>query len=125
MRKDDSNQLMEYTKVINEIIFLAFQTRAGYTQSNAPPLMKHFPLTDQVSFETLEKLSSDVIEASQTGALAEKLNLDLAVLEVEEPEPEPVDPLGGKKATNESGKWSGVLVGVLPTFLVEILVSRQ
>ena len=43
-----------------------------------------------------------VVEASQTGALGKSLDLDLAVITVEEPEPEPVDPFGGRKATNES-----------------------
>ena len=52
----------------------------------------------------MEKISSQVVEASQTGALGASLDLDLAVITVEEPEPEPVDPFGGKKATNESGK---------------------
>ena len=58
------------------------------------------------SFSDLEAISSQVVEASQTGALGASLALDLAVITVEEPEPEPVDPLGGKKATNESGKNS-------------------
>ena len=40
----------------------------------------------------------------QTGALSESLNLTVEDFAMTEPAPEPVDPTGGIRATNESGK---------------------
>ena len=50
------------------------------------------------------KLSSKFVEAAQTGALAKSLDIAVDVITVTEPEPEPVDPTGGVRATNASGE---------------------
>ena len=64
-----------------------------------------FLATGPTSFDDLLKLSETVVEASQTGALSESLGIELDVITLTEPEPEPVDPTGGVRATNESGLW--------------------
>ena len=59
--------------------------------------------TERTSFEDLVKLSENVVEASQTGALSQSLGIQLDALTLTEPEPEPEDPTGGVRATNETG----------------------
>lgn len=63
-------------------------------------------LLDETSIENLQKLSTKLIEASQTGELSNKLNLQLDVIEVKEPEPAPVDLTGGVRATNATGNYN-------------------
>ena len=53
------------------------------------------------SIEALQQLSVQLVEASQTGELSEALDLQLDVIEVQEPTPEPVD--HGVRASNETG----------------------
>ena len=48
-------------------------------------------------------MTSQIVEASQTGELSIQLKLKLDVIDVEEPEPVPVDPTGGIRANNETG----------------------
>ena len=54
------------------------------------------------SVEDLQKITSEVVEKSQTGELASSLNLTLDVISVTEPEPEPV---ALPKATNQTGLY--------------------
>jgi len=58
-----------------------------------------------MSFEDLQAVSSQLVESSQTGELSSQLKLQLDVIQVEEPEPVPVDPTGGVRATNDTGKF--------------------
>ena len=59
---------------------------------------------DSMSFKDLQAVSSHLVDSSQTGELSAQLNLQLDVIQVEEPEPVPVDPTGGVRATNNTGK---------------------
>ena len=60
--------------------------------------------------EDLQKITSEVVEKSQTGELASSLNLTLDVISVTEPEPEPVAP---PKATNQTGQYfAGYFTGI-------------
>lgn len=52
----------------------------------------------------MQQAASKVIEVAQTGELASAVGAEVNDLSVQEPEPEPVDPYDGVKATNESGK---------------------
>ena len=56
------------------------------------------------SYEDLLKLSSELIEKTQTGAVAASSGLDIVALSVKDPDPVPVDPTGGVRATNLTGK---------------------
>jgi hypothetical protein len=56
----------------------------------------------KTSFEELQKISNSFVQAAQTGALSSSLGISVDVVKVKEPEPEPVDPTGGKRATNDS-----------------------
>ena len=40
----------------------------------------------------------------QTGEFSQQANLDVVSLSISDPIPEPVDPTGGVRATNETGK---------------------
>ena len=69
------------------------------------------------SFEDLSKTYAAVVTSFQTGALTQLLsdNLNLTVEEfaAAEPEPEPVDPTGGVRASNETGEdVRGVFVSI-------------
>ncbi len=55
------------------------------------------------------------MESSQTGSLAKATGLDVSVITVTEPTPEPVDPTGGVRATNQTG-MHGVNQGNLGKF---------
>lgn len=44
------------------------------------------------------------MEKVQTGELSQKADLDVVSLSISDPIPEPVDPTGGVRATNETGK---------------------
>lgn len=61
-------------------------------------------VANATSFEELEQIASDLVDQVQTGALSESLNLTVEDFAMTEPAPEPEDPTGGIRATNESGK---------------------
>lgn len=44
------------------------------------------------------------MEKVQTGELSQKADLDVVSLSISDPISEPVDPTGGVRATNETGK---------------------
>lgn len=56
------------------------------------------------SVEELKKVGDDLVEKVQTGELSQKADLDVVSLSISDPIPEPVDPTGGVRATNETGK---------------------
>ena len=62
-------------------------------------------LSNRTSFEELEGLASDLVNQVQTGGLEESLNISLQSFAMSEPVPEPVDPTGGVRATNETGRF--------------------
>ena len=49
-------------------------------------------------------VTSQLVKGSQTGELASELELKVETVDIEEPEPVPVDPSGGTRATNDTGK---------------------
>lgn len=52
----------------------------------------------------MKKVNDDLVEIVQTGELSQKADLDVVSLSISDPIPEPVDPTGGVRATNETGK---------------------
>ena len=48
-------------------------------------------------------MASNLVDQVQTGGLSESLNISVENFAMAEPVPEPVDPTGGIRATNESG----------------------
>ena len=71
------------------------------------PIISHL-LATATSFEDLSKTYAAVVTSFQTGALTQLLsdNMNLTVEEfaAAEPVPEPIDPTGGVRASNETGK---------------------
>jgi hypothetical protein len=61
-------------------------------------------VSNTTSFEELENLASDLVNQVQTGGLEESLNISIRSFAMSEPVPDPVDPTGGVRATNETGK---------------------
>ena len=74
--------------------------------------------SNTTSFEDLEKLASELVNQVQTGGLDDSLNVSLQSFALTEPVPEPVDPTGGVRATNETG-WNSSYI-FLPSFLTLI-----
>ena len=62
-------------------------------------------------------MTSQIVEASQTGELSSQLELKLDVVDVEEPEPVPVDPTGGIRADNETGMLFIIISEEIPLLL--------
>lgn len=52
----------------------------------------------------MEDLTTKVVQSTQTGSLSSATGIDLDVVTVTEPTPPPVDPTGGVRASNETGK---------------------
>ena len=48
-------------------------------------------------------IASDLVNKVQTGGLDESLNISVQSFALTEPVPEPVDPTGGVRATNQTG----------------------
>ena len=61
-------------------------------------------LGNQTSFNELQDITTKVVQSTQTGQLAAATGLNVDVITVTEPTPPPVDPTGGVRATNETGK---------------------
>ena len=59
---------------------------------------------NRTSFSELESITTKVVQSTQTGSLSSATGLNLDVVTVTEPTPPPVDPTGGVRATNETGK---------------------
>ena len=57
------------------------------------------------SIEELNQVGDSLVEKVQTGELAQQAQLEVVSLSVTDPIPEPVDPTGGVRATNETGKY--------------------
>lgn len=56
------------------------------------------------SIEELKQVGDNLVEKVQTGELAQQAQLEVVSLSLSDPIPEPVDPTGGVRATNETGK---------------------
>ena len=65
----------------------------------------HFSSANQTSYSELEGITTKVVQSAQTGSLSSATGLNLDVVTVTEPTPPPVDPTGGVRATNETGKF--------------------
>ena len=73
------------------------KTMTNDTTTEAPP-------TDStLSFDKLEDLTEMVVDVIQTGQLTSELNATVVNAVVMEPEPEPVDPTNGNRATPSTG----------------------
>ena len=59
---------------------------------------------NQTSFNELQDITTKVVQSTQTGKLTAATGLSVDVITVTEPIPPPVDPTGGVRATNETGK---------------------
>lgn len=57
------------------------------------------------SYDELKEIGDSVVENVQTGQLARQLNTEIVSLDITDPIPEPVDPTGGVRATNETCKF--------------------
>jgi hypothetical protein len=68
-----------------------------------PFFLSFLGAANTTSFEQLEQLASDLVDQVQTGGLSESLNISVQNFAMADPVPEPVDPTGGIRATNESG----------------------
>jgi hypothetical protein len=68
-----------------------------------PFFLSFLGAANTTSFEQLEQLASDLVDQVQTGGLSESLNISVQNFVMADPVPEPVDPTGGIRATNESG----------------------
>ena len=56
-----------------------------------------------LTFEQLEDLTENLVEAIQTGELTQQLNVSIVSATIEEPEAPPEDPTGGVRATPDTG----------------------
>lgn len=56
------------------------------------------------SFDELKEIGDSLVEKVQTGELAQQAQVEVVSLQVSDPIPAPVDPTGGVRATNETGK---------------------
>ena len=61
-------------------------------------------VNNTLSFEELKEVGDKLVEKVQTGELAQEAQVEVVSLSVSDPIPEPVDPTGGVRATNETGK---------------------
>lgn len=57
------------------------------------------------SVEELKQVGDSLVEKVQTGELSQQAQLEVVSLSITDPLPEPVDPTGGVRATNETGKY--------------------
>lgn len=69
--------------------------------------MKTFLGVYNTSFDQLKQYADQIVEVVQTGALSQSVEgLQVTGLTVLDPVPPPVDPTGGVRATNLTGKYS-------------------
>ena len=70
--------------------------------------MRHLLLTagvnDTTSFDRLNEIAYAFVQMVQTGEAARTAGVEIVSLEMSDPIPPPVDPTGGVRATNETGK---------------------
>jgi plastocyanin len=59
--------------------------------------------TDNSGFEELSQVTTTLVNAIQTGDFNEQLNVSVVEADVQQPQPPPVDPTGGVRATPDSG----------------------
>ena len=65
-----------------------------------------------------------LIEQTQTGAVAESSGLEIVSLSVTDPEPAVVDPTGGVRATNLTGKYNPQVKHILLSILQSVIGCR-
>ena len=73
------------------------------TMSNNQTSTEALPTSPALSFEQLEGLTEMLVDVIQTGQLTSELNATVVNAVVMEPEPEPVDPTNGTRATPTTG----------------------
>lgn len=60
-------------------------------------------VNETTSVDELKEIGDTLVEKVQTGAVAQKAEVEIVSLQVSDPIPAPVDPTGGIRATNETG----------------------
>lgn len=58
------------------------------------------------SFSDLQRLASNIVQLTQTGALSKHLGLNIVSIDIRDPIAPPVDPTGGVRATKETGDYA-------------------
>lgn len=61
-------------------------------------------VNETTSFDELSEIADTFVEKVQTGAVAQTAGVEILSLQMSDPIPPPVDPTGGVRATNETGK---------------------
>lgn len=61
-------------------------------------------VNETTSFDELSEIADTFVEKVQTGAVAQTAGIEILSLQMSDPIPPPVDPTGGVRATNETGK---------------------
>ena len=78
----------------------------GFTVSHSHSLycLLNAGVNSTTSVEELKEIGDNLVEKVQTGELSQQADLEVISLSMSDPIPEPVDPTGGVRATNETGK---------------------
>ena len=61
-------------------------------------------VNESTPIDKLFEIVDAFVEEVQTGAVAQSAGVEIVSLQVSDPIPPPVDPTGGVRATNETGK---------------------
>ena len=61
-------------------------------------------VNETTSFDELSEIADTFVDKVQTGAVAQTAGVEILSLQMSDPIPPPVDPTGGVRATNETGK---------------------
>ena len=61
-------------------------------------------VNETTSLEELNQIADTIVEKVQTGEVAQTAEVEIVSLQMSDPIPPPVDPTGGVRATNETGK---------------------
>ena len=57
----------------------------------------------ELSFDDLGEVGSKLADSLQSGNIEEAIKVEVVSMEVKDPQPPPVDPTGGVRATEETG----------------------
>ena len=119
-RRKRQNEETEQLDVNFEIGNPPLTTVSSDNDTSSENMTSTMPTTNSsssLSFEQLEQISETLVNVIQTGQLASDLNATVVNVEVMEPEPSPMDPTDGVRATPETGgpQPGNDTVG-LPTF---------
>lgn len=61
-------------------------------------------VNETTSLDELNQIADTIVEKVQTGEVAQTAEVEIVSLQMSDPIPPPVDPTGGVRATNETGK---------------------